>query len=328
MAPETVERPDTAAWDAWSSWLAEHTRAWTDAGIISDAQAATLREFEHVDGALPATPPPRIGPVAEAAAYVGTMLALVGAVVGLAPEWGGFPLAVRVAIAAALAVVGFAAGAWAHGLDDRATDRVASFLWVLGVGGIGLAAGTAAVEAFPDSMWIAVTIGAPVAVAGAGLWRNLDRPLQLLTAVVGAALVAIGLGQIVGVPTWAGGIALWTAATTAWALTMRFDVRPIVLARCLAGGFAIVGAFMLIDVTIRLGAAVALATASAVVILALRLHTTAVLVIGVLGASMAVQTLVQTTFHGPVGGAVVALVGVVTVLAIVLRARRRPRPST
>jgi hypothetical protein len=93
----------------------------------------------------------------------------------------------------------------------------------------------------------------------------------------------------------------------------------------MTGAAAIAGAFMLGDLNVRLGATLALTTASVVILMAIRLqHHTPLLVIGVVGAIAAVQTLVQTTFRGPVGGAGVALAGVATVLAIVMRARRRP----
>ena len=95
---------------------------------------------------------------------------------------------VRLVIAAAVATVGFVAGTWLMRLGEPATRRLGSFLWVLGTGGVALAAGTMvdAIDPVRDA-WMGVAIGLPAAAIGIALWRNTDRPLQLLTARWGSA---------------------------------------------------------------------------------------------------------------------------------------------
>lgn len=319
MSPAAIERHDDARLD-------EQLREWSAAGLISDAQVSAVERYESErrSGGRPLAGPPRLGALSEAAAYVGTVLALIGGAVGLGPEWGSIHLALRLLIAGALAVVGFATGTWLVGIGDPGSSRLGSFLWVLGTGGVALAAGTLVFEIAGDSPWMAVAIGSSVGATGLALWRNRDRPLQALTAGFGVAMGAGGMLAVLDVPVWVGGVLLWLAAATVAVATARIAVRPVLVVRCMAGAAAIVGAFVLGELSVRLGASVALATAAVIVFVAVRLgRHTPLLVVGVVGAIAAVQTLVQTTFRGPVGGAVVALVGLATVLVIVLRARTR-----
>ena len=318
MTPFAVERHDGTRHD----WLGSHADQWVAAGLITPEQAASLQAYEEAHAA-PAGG--RLGPLAEAAAFVGAVLALIGGAVGLGPEWGGMNTAVRLVIAAAVAMVGFVAGTWLMQLGEPATRRLGSFLWVLGTGGVALAAGTTvdAIDPVRDA-WMGVAIGLPAAAIGIGLWRDTDRPLQLLTAAVGLGIGLGGVATLVGTPVWLNGLVVWAAAVAWWALTFTAEIRPLVVARCIGSAAAIAGAFMLMDLSVHLGPVLALATAAGVVLLGLRLHTTAVLVVGVLGAVMATQTLLQNTLHGPLAATGVAVAGLLTVVGIVVRARRTP----
>lgn len=300
-------------------WLDVHARAWSDAGLITPAQAAALRDYEAAS--VTAAPALRLGVVAEAGAFIGTVLALIGGGIGVGPQWGDMPLSLQLVISVAIAAVGFVAGTWLMRIGEAGTARLGGFLWVLGTAGVALASGTIVNEIRPDSPWMAVGVGVPIALIGAGLWRNLERPLQLITLAIGVSTAAGGVASLVDLAPWHGAAPVWLLGAGCWALTMRATVRPTVVARALASIALLGGAFMLCDLTVRFGAAAALATAALVIVLALRMHHTLVLVIGVIGALEAVQALVQSTFHGPAGGAVVALTGLAMVVLIVLRAR-------
>jgi hypothetical protein len=304
--------------------LDEHTSEWVTAGLISPAQARAIVEYDaaHHDVTI-AAPPARLGPVAEAGALVGTVLALIGGGIGLGPQWGDVPLALRLAIACAIAAVGFVAGRWLIRLGEAGTQRLGGFLWVLAAGGVALASGTIADEVRPDSPWTAVAIGAPVAAIGAGLWRNRERPLQVLTLAVGLAIAGGGVASLAGLDAWHAATPVLVLGVAAWLVTTRFATHPLAVVRSLSAITMIGGALMLCDLSNAFGAAVALATAATVIVLALHHEHTAVLVVGVLGALAAVQVLVTTTFHGPIGGAIVALTGLVMVAVIVAHTRRR-----
>ena len=302
----------------------DHTGEWVAAGLISPAQARALEEFEATQHAAeePARPT-RLGSVAEAGAYVGTVLALVGGGIGLGPQWGDMALALRLVIAGAIAATGLLTGRWLMGVDEAGTRRLGGFLWVLAAAGLALAGGTVMNEVRPDSPWMAISIGLPGALLGAALWRDRDRPLQLLTLAAGSGIAAGGFLALADLAAWHGAAPVWLAGAAWWVLTARGTVRPAGTARIVGALTMIVGAFMLSDLRIQLGAAVALATAAALIVLALRGGYTSVLVVSVLAALEAVRSLVETTFHGPVGGAFVALAGLTIVVVIVLHARRR-----
>lgn len=319
MTPFTVERRrDTTA------PLSPRTRSWVAAGLISPAQAHSIEDFEAAQQGATEAPPPRLGPIAEAGAFVGTVLALIGGGIGIGPQWDELSIVLRLLIAAAIAAVGFVTGRWLVGLDEPGTKRLGGFLWVLAASGVALGAGTLAAEVWDDSPWVAVSIGGPVAAVGAALWRNRDLPLQLLTFVVGAAMTAGGLyAALSDLDPWVAAVPVWTVGAAAWWVTTVRCVRPAALAHALAALTTVVGAFLLVDLSVELGAAVALVTAAGLIVLALRGGHTPALVVGVLAALEAVRVLVQTTFHGPLGGALVALAGLAMVVVIVAHARSR-----
>lgn len=319
MTPFTFERRrDTA------EPLSTRTGHWVAAGLISPAQAHSIEEFEAAQPRTTEAPPARLGPIAEAAAFVGTVLALIGGGIGIGPQWGDMSLVLRLLIATALAGVGFVAGRWLIGIAEPGTKRLGGFVWVLAASGVALGAGTLAAEVWTDSPWIAVSIGAPVAAVGALLWRNRDLPLQLLTFAVGAAMAAGGMfAALSDLDSWVAAVPVWTVGATAWWVMRSHEVRPAAVARVVAALTMVVGAFLLVDLSVELGAAVALATAAGLIVLALRGGHTPVLVVAVLAALEAVRELVETTFRGPLGGAMVALAGLAIVVVTVIHARRR-----
>lgn len=321
MSPRTLEHEHAPVRPVPDEWLGEHTGAWVDAGLITPTQAAALREFE---AQLPVTgeAAQRLGPIAEAGAFVGTLLALIGGGVGLGPQWGNISLALRLAIAAAIAIVGFAGGRWLMRLDEPSTRRLGGFLWVLGTGGLALAAGTLTNEVRRDSPWIAVAVGATVALAGGALWRNRERPFQLMTLGIGLSVATGGVLALVDLNPWHAAAPTALVGVAAWLASGRHALHPEPLARAMASASIISGAFMLCDLSVRWGAAIALVAAAVLLAVALRLGESLALAVGAVGSLMAVQTLVQTTFHGPAGGAIVALVGLAMVTLVVVRAIR------
>jgi hypothetical protein len=308
------------------TWFDEHAAKWVDAGLISPGQATELKAFERAaDEGRPADAgrPARLGPIAEAAAYVGVVLSLVGGVIGLAPHWDDLSLAVALVIPVSVAIAGFVTGGWLTRIGEAGADRLGSFLQLLGTAGVALASAVLVNELDPaDGNWIALAAAVPTMVIGIALWRNLDRPLQFLTGVAGSCGVVVSVTALLGLATWSTGIVLWLLAVAGWIATVRWAVRPLVLARCAAGGLAVVGALMLAELNERVGSIAAMATATSLVYLALRDKMTAVLIVGVAGSVLAMQMLLRTTFRGAGAAAALAVAGLVTVVAIVWRARR------
>lgn len=301
-------------------------RRWVDAGIISEEQAHDLVGFESAS--VEPAEARRVGLGAEVAIYLGSVVTLMGAVVVAAERWEDIAFGGRLAIAVVTALLGSVGGALLMRVDEPVARRLASFLWVVGVGGVALGIGVTADEFDASPGATALIVGASVAVVGAALWRNLDRPLQLLTAVIGVVVVGGGVVELTD-------MAFWVAALVAWAAAGGFGVaagvgvvRPRTFALLVASVGAIWSAFGLVDLDERLGPALAALSAAGVVVFALLDRSTPVLVVGVVGFVSATQATLATTFTGAVSASVVAIAGLVVVAVAVARSLRRTPPGT
>lgn len=313
MASSTLHRTD-------DTWWEHHVDDWVDAGLISDDQADAILRFEHPADERSDT---RLSLIGEAAAYLGSVLALTGGAVAIGHNWADMAMAGRLAVGVAIAVVGFAAGTWLVGLAEDGTRRLGSFLWTIGAGGLALTAGVVADGiGIEDEAWIAVAVGLPVLVVGLALWRNQERPLQLLTAVVGFSVLLGGGGELVGFEPWIGGLVVWSIAVLGGGAAFVGWVRPRQFALALAVAGAMLGALTLMELDEHLGPAVAAVTAAVAVVLALRERLVPFLVVSVMAFLLAVQVLIQTTFSGAASSLVVAIAGLAIVVGAVVHVRR------
>ncbi len=319
MGPMNLDRRN-------GSWLEGHVDKWVDAGLISAEQGAAISRYEHI-GERAA--PQRLPLLAEAASYVGSVLALMGGLAAVGPNWDDIGLLGQLAVALGVALVGFVAGTWLVHLAEEGTTRLGSFLWVVGTGGVAMAVVAAMAEIDPrDEAWIPFVVGLPVLVIGLLLWRNHDRPLQLVTAVVGAGTSLGGLTELVDLPETAVGGALvgFGLCFTTAAVFHRIEPR---LVGMIVGSFsAWSGGFVLMDLNEHLGLLIALAVAMSVVLIALREGLIALLVLGVIGSLIATEGLLATTFTGAVASLIVTVIGLAIVVVTVLRARRTGQGST
>jgi hypothetical protein len=302
------------------NWIDDHAHQWSEAGLISEQQAAAILRYEaegeHAE-------PQRLSIVAEVAAYLGSVLALMGGVAVVGPNWDELGVGGRMAVALAVMFVGFAAGSWLINFDERATGRLGSFLWVIGTGGMAMAVGVAMSEVDPrDAAWTLLAVGAPVLVVGLALWRNRDRPLQLLTFAAGVGMTLGAVGDLTDTEPWVGGAALVVLGTL-FALVAGFHRLTPRLVALVTGAFgAYVGGFLLGELNDHLGPAAAVVVAMAVVTFALAERTMPVLAIGVVGALIATWEILRTTFDGVMASTIVTLIGLAIVILVIERARR------
>lgn len=175
---------------------------WVGAGLISRRQADAIAAYEG-RAAAPRSPTGerRVSLIAEALGYVGAVLALAGAAVGLGQAWEGIPTWGQLAIAAAATVLLLIGGLVLRHQVEPAFERLASVLWFLTV---GAGAGTLAVLAVEGLEWedggrITLLIGAGTAALAGLLWAIRRAPLQHLAlfitlhaALVGAILCLPG----------------------------------------------------------------------------------------------------------------------------------------
>jgi hypothetical protein len=334
--------PDAAS----SRWFDEHAQTWVERGLVSAEQVDAIRTFERTSGAWQAeqrgptpdgtpdtalagtTAGPRISLVGELAVYLGSVVALMSGTMMVGEGWDSLGLGGRVAIGVAVAALGFVAGARLVRFDDAPTRRLASFMWLIGTGGVALAAATLTDNAeFEDPGWNLVIIGLPVLAIGAAMWRNLNRPLQVLTTAVGFGFCLGGVGALLSTPPWVGGILIWATAVVVGALAVTQRLRPELYVLGVAAVAAMIGALMLTDITELAGSIAATITAAGIVAVGLWRRLVPILVIGVLAFLQSLAGLLMTTLNGALAAMVVALAGLAVVIAVIVRStRQRPRP--
>jgi hypothetical protein len=302
-------------------WLDEHAEQWVEHGLITNDQVDAIRAFEQHERTEP-----RLSIVAELAVYLGSVLALMSGAMMIGPNWEALRTAGQMAIGFAVAGLGFVAGARLIRLDDPGTRRLASFMWLIGTGGVALVAGAIVDTAsFDDPGWNVLIIGLPVLAIGATLWRNLDRPLQVLTTAVGAGLTVGGIGALLSTPPWIGGILVWLAGIGIGGLAIAQRLRPELYVLAVAAATAMIGAVMLADASELTASIVATITGAGIVAVGLARHLVPILVIGVIAFLQALQGLLMMTLNGALASAVVAVAGLVVVIIVIARSTRGPK---
>lgn len=305
-----------------SDWLDEHAEHWVEEGLVTRDEVEAIRAFEHHETPAPAG----LSIVAELAVYLGSVLALMSGAMMVGPSWEALRIGGQVAIGIAIAALGFIAGTRLIRLDDPGTRRLASFMWLIGTGGVALATGVVVDTAgFDQPGWNVLIIGLPILTIGATLWRNLDRPLQVLTTAIGAGLVLGGVGNLIGTPPWIGGILVWLTALTVGALAITQRLRPELYVLAVAAVAAMIGAVMLVDASELAASIAATVTAAGIVAVGLARHLVPILVIGVIAFLQALQGLLTTTLNGALAAAVVAVGGLAVVIVVIARSTRRPK---
>lgn len=301
-----------------------HGDAWVDAGLISDEQLDAIRRFEHLD--TPTTR--RFSVPAEIAVYLGSTLALSGGAMVVAQQWDDLAFVGRLALAVLLAVVGVAAGVWSYRQGEPGTDRIGGFLTVVGLAGVAFAVGLVVDRVGDVSEEMVVIVpGLAVVAAGGAVWRNRSRPLEFLSIVAASVAVTFATVSLLDLSVWVGGAALLVFGTLLAVASALGVARPSEFGVVVGAIVAYAGAFAWSDVDERLGAMVALAVALTLVAFATRRDEPLALVFGVVGALIATQAVLATTFDGALAAAVVALLGVVLVVGVIVRSIRRAARS-
>lgn len=302
------------------AWLVGHAEQWVEAGLISPQQATSIKHFEHLD-----EPPPqsRLTIVAEVASYLGSVIAFAGGAAIVGPNWERIGVGGQLLIAAAIAALGFVVGTWLVRLGEIGTERLGSFLWLVGTGGLAMAAAVVMHEIDPrDGGWYAVVIGAPLLAVGFGLWRNLDRPLQLLTTAAGLAAVAGGAGELTDLSPWVRAPVVWVAAAGFGMVAAAGRVRPRLVALVVAAAGMMIGSMLFSMESERLSALVAVATAALIVSYALHDRSWPLVAVGLFAFFVATTSLMQTVLHGMLARLVAVVFGLIVVAVVAMRAQR------
>lgn len=317
---------------------------WVDAGLLDRDQAAAIAAHEaaheptheaaHVRPAATSPsppPPPSAAPSeqpaptrrvagAEAVGYVGAAL-VVGALSRLLAElWGTLTVGGKLALVALATVLAFGAAAALQREARPAVTRLTSVLLAVGVLGTAWFVGLVAAEVLDTGevvVVVAASGAASVVAVGLHLWRRrgLGQVVALVSLVV-LSMSALQLPALPPSPAWSG-LLLWGLGV-AWLLAGRGGwIPPATLAGVLGGLTALVGSQVAsVDDPRLLWLLVGVATAGALVGLALVADALHHLVVGSLGLFVFVPQVVFELFGDAIGGPAALLV--VGLLLVVL----------
>ena len=286
--------------------LDERLTDWIEHGLITEEQAAAIRQRERERQ----TGSGRIPIVAEAAGYVGGVLAVVGVGVLLEDFWermtpGSF-VVLAVLVSAILAVV----GAVLRDHAEPAAQRLVSVVWLLSVGGVAMAAGIYGGEfTTAEDAGFVLVVGVPTTAYAATLWALRDQILQVVALFGSAITTYFGLLTLPDVELEALGVGLavivfgagWTAAGR------RELLRPSDVVMLLGTATVVVGS-QIVGAGDHRGAGLVLACVVAGLLVAVGVADSRPLFLGA-GAVAVFITVPQVVFHffGDTIGAPVAL---------------------
>jgi hypothetical protein len=312
-------------------WLREHARQWADEGLLTTEQVeAILRSEERraAPGVAPAGAGRGLPLAAELLSYLGIVLVVVSGVFVVRRFWHEAGWAGRLGVALAVAAVGLIAGTLVMRLGGRSSERLGGFLWLGGTAGVALTTGVLAVElGADDGAVVAFSVGLVVMAVSAVLWRNLDRPLQFLTAVGGfgvAAGTSFDLFGLRATPLEAGGVVCGIAVALA-VLGLAGVVRPQLFVMAVASIGAITGALAMSS-DHRIWLALALTLAAAVVLIGLVTRLVPITVIGVIGFLQVLAAILGMYLKGTASALVILVLGI-TIVAIAVRIQLGRRNS-
>jgi len=157
-----------------------------------------------------------------------------------------------------------------------------------------------------------------------GLWRNLERPLQFASSIVGVGLMT---GGFVTAMEWrvspvVGGLLVWAVASLIGVFGALAVVHPAIEAVLSAQGGAFLGALMVTGTSRDLGLTLGLAGAVAGAAYGLSSKTMPVTGLGVVAFFIMLIRLLSYYRRGPGGLLTAFVIGVVLVGAVIWRATR------
>lgn len=297
--------------------LEEHVARWEREGILTHDQAAAVLASEAVTPA----PARRLTLVSEIAIYLGIVLVVASGGVFVNRVWREIGWGGRVGVGLLIAAVGLVGGAVLARIAEPGTTRLSWLLWFCGTAGAGMATAVVADHLdHGDAATTVLVVGAVAAAVSLSLWRNLDRPLQFLSTVAGAVMVAVGGANVVHwhVSALSGSLIAW-GASVALALLGLSVLRPGPVAVLLGQLGALMGATAMVSEQHALGLTLGLLSSAAGVVYGVGERDYAVIGVGVVSLFTLVVRLLTLYLRGPVATLVSFLLGAAVVAVALWR---------
>lgn len=309
---------------------------WVAAGIVTTEQAAQMRaDLSGLAGRSSDAREAGRGTslLAEAIGYLGGVIVLVASGLVTSWFWADMSTSARLSLAGGMTVVLFIAGVTVSPrLGAGPRDRLRSVLWFLASSTLAGFLGLLGNEAFrwQDEKLACFTAAGTATVSGA-LWYVHRRLFQHAATFI-PLVVAAGTGTwlLTHSDSWPAA-AVWTVGVVWAALACTGALWPRQEGLIFGGVAAVFAAMTVIDQ--NWGTAIALATVTALVVIAVALRDLILLAVGAVGVLFVLPRVMGRLFPGSLSAAVALMVvGILLVGAAVLTARRRhdkpgqPRP--
>jgi len=322
-------RRPTIRWSGPADGWRQKVQQWVDAGIVTPNQAREILNIEDRDiltsnryvapGEVRA-----LSPLAELASYLGVLFLAACATLFVGHFWSQLGTAGHFSIGVVIAVVGLLAGVVVRQMGDDGALRLGSFLWLFGTGGVAIATATIVERVGHHDRGLSLcVVGFAVLLLSVVLWRNKERPLQFLSAVVGLTLAASGVGVVGHLHATSSEISLlvWLAAAAIGLMSLQM-LRPALTGLVVAEFGTLVGAFALSFPNHLAGVALGLVSSIAAVVVGLAIERPPIIIVGAVGFFM-FDIRVFTLYLRSEGMALAAfLIGLAVVVVALWRAVR------
>lgn len=272
---------------------------WTAGGLLSEAEAERIRDFERraaaSQPATPTRPARKVPAIAEALGYLGGVLGIAGVILLVSAYWSDWSAGVHVAVAAVVTVLLVGAGALVHEDVEPALMRLRWFLWTGATPAVGLLAYVISHDVIEwdrgSQHWILISLAATV--LNGALWAGRSRPIQEAAFCASSSiLIGTAIGDLTDA-RW-GGLGVWALGIVTVVVALRRPPILPVIPVAIGGASVVVGAYLTVSAWDGLGFLFVIASASIMVAVAssARRHLAAPFdaVLGVIGIIGLVQS--------------------------------------
>jgi hypothetical protein len=303
---------------------------WVEQGLLTQAQADSIRDFEREE-----TSGQRLPPAAEAVAYLGILLTVAAAFAlwtRLLDDPGDpIRLAISGGLALGLLVVGWPMGA----TDDRGMRRIGSTLWLLGTIAVGFAVLDGYIVATDEDLPMVTTfaVGTSMLLVGGVAYLLRREAATQVAAFLGAAVAVAGL------PVWllradhAVAVAVTLLLLLLGAGWLGLDalgrLSPAGVGRILGAIAMLQAPLYALDVRVGVWLPVGTGVSAVLLLVGVWLPGNAVAVLAGIGLFGYLTGTILHFFGETIGAPLALLLGALVLLgaAIVFSRRRRPRPD-